>query len=90
MNKADLVVLIAEKARIRKAAAERAINTFIGAIRETLARGEKFTISGFGSFSVSRRKARKGRNPKTGQEIMIPRTETIRFKASGKMKKRLV
>jgi DNA-binding protein HU-beta len=88
MTKADLIVMIAQKAKIKKAEAERAINTFISAVKDTTSRGERFTISGFGSFFASKRLARQGRNPKTGQTIQIPATQTIRFRASAKLKKR--
>ncbi len=88
MTKSNLIVLMAEKARIKKAAAERAINTFISSVKDATSRGERFTISGFGSFFVSKRPARRGRNPKTGQPIQIPATQTVRFRASAKLKKR--
>ena len=88
MTKSDLISVIADKAQIKKAAAERAVNTFISAVQETTARGERFTISGFGSFFASRRPARRGRNPKTGQPIQIPATQTVRFRPSPKLKKR--
>ena len=88
MTKSDLIALIAQRARIKKAAAERAINTFISAVKDTTGQGEKLTISGFGSFFTSKRSAREGRNPKTGQPIQIPATQTIRFRPSAKLKKR--
>lgn len=89
MTKIALAELMAAKARIKKAAAERAINTFVQAIKDTLSKGDTFTISGFGTFSVARRKPRLGRNPKTGERIQIPAIQSIRFKASAKVKKRL-
>jgi len=88
MTKSDLIVVIAQQARIKKAAAERAVNTFISSVKTTTGRGERFTISGFGSFFASRRPARSGRNPKTGQPIQIPATQTVRFRASAKLKQK--
>ncbi len=86
MTKSDLIDLIADRARVSKASAERAINTFVDAIRETVSKGERFTITGFGTFLLSRRAARKGRNPKTGEPIDIPAIEKIKFKASGRLR----
>lgn len=88
MTKSDLIAVIAQEARIKKAAAERAVNTFISSVKDTTSRGERFTISGFGSFFASKRPPRKGRNPKTGQPIQIPATQTVRFRASAKLKKK--
>jgi DNA-binding protein HU-beta len=89
MTKIKLTELIAQKAKIRKAAAERAINTMVGAIKDTLDKGNTFTLTGFGTFFPSKRKARMGRNPKTGQQIHIPTIRTVRFRPSAKMKKRM-
>ena len=88
MTKSDLIVVIAQQARIKKAAAERAVNAFISSVKDATNRGERFTISGFGSFFSSKRPTRTGRNPKTGQPIQIPATQTVRFRASAKLKKR--
>jgi DNA-binding protein HU-beta len=89
MTKIDMINLISAKARIKKAAAERAIETFVQAIKDTLSKEREFTITGLGTFYISRRAARRGRNPKTGEEIQIPPIETVRFRASAKMKRRL-
>ena len=75
MTKAELVVKIAEKANLTKANAERALNAFIGAVEDVLVKEGKLTLTGFGTFQVEKRKARVGRNPRTGKEIKIPATK---------------
>ena len=72
MNKKELVENIAGAADISKAAAEKALNSTLQAIAETLKKGDKVTLVGFGTFSVSKREARKGRNPQSGKTIDIP------------------
>lgn len=89
MTKLDLIDVIAQKAKIKKAAAERAINALVDEIKETLEKGETFTLTGFGTFFASERSARMGRNPKTGQQISIPAIRTVRFRPSAKMRKRV-
>jgi DNA-binding protein HU-beta len=89
MTKIELIDVIARKAKIKKAAAERAINTLVGAMKDSLDKGNTFTLTGFGTFFASNRPARMGRNPKTGQQIHIPAIRTIRFRPSAKMKKRM-
>jgi DNA-binding protein HU-beta len=79
MTKAELVGLVAEGAGISKAAAAKAIDSFITGITKTLKKGGKVTLVGFGTFSVSKRKARKGRNPKTGEVIKIPAAKIPKF-----------
>ncbi len=71
MSKADIVEKIAKDAGISKAASERAVNAFIEAVTNSLKKGQSVTLVGFGTFSVGKRAARKGRNPKTGEEIKI-------------------
>ncbi len=80
MNKAELIATIAEDASISKAQANAAIDSFTEAIQKTLKKGDKVTLVGFGTFSVSKRKARKGRNPKTGEAIKIKAKKVARFK----------
>jgi DNA-binding protein HU-beta len=80
VNKADLVVAIADANKISKAAAHRLISTFLAAIRATLADRGKVTIAGFGTFSVVERSPRTGRNPKNGERIFIPARSVVRFK----------
>lgn len=80
MTKADLVVKIAEKANITKANAERALNAFLETVESTLVKEGKLTLTGFGTFVVEERKARTGRNPRTGAKIQIPSTKVVKFR----------
>ncbi|MBU1001347.1 MAG: HU family DNA-binding protein [Proteobacteria bacterium] len=80
MTKADLVVKIAEKANITKANAERALNAFLDTVEATLVKEGKLTLTGFGTFVVEERKARTGRNPRTGEKIKIPATKVVKFR----------
>jgi len=86
MTKADLVSSMAKDAKITKTAAEKALNAFTGAVTKTLKKGDKITLTGFGTFSVAKRQARKGRNPRTGKEIKIAATNVARFKAGNKLR----
>jgi len=86
MTKADLVVAMAKASGETKASAERAINEFLGAIRDSLKRGRRVTLVGFGSFAVAKRAARNGRNPRTGKLIRIPAARVPRFKPSKALK----
>lgn len=81
MNRNDLVDVIAAAAEITKAEADKALAGFLGAVEKSLKKGDSVIITGFGSFSVNKRAARKGRNPKTGQEIKIPAKKVVKFKA---------
>jgi len=80
MTKADLVGKIAEKIGLTKANAERALNAFIEAVEESLVGEGKITLTGFGTFMVDERKARTGRNPRTGAEITIPASKVVKFR----------
>ncbi len=86
MNKGDLVDAIVKETKISKASAEKALNTVIDSVGATLKKGGKVAVVGFGTFSVSRRKARKGRNPQTGKEIKIPAKNVVKFSAGSKLK----
>ncbi|HON84592.1 MAG TPA: HU family DNA-binding protein [Syntrophorhabdaceae bacterium] len=79
MTKAELISQMAEDAEMTKTAAARALEAFTGAVKDALKKGEKVTLVGFGTFSVSKRKARKGRNPRTGKEIKIPAKNVPKF-----------
>ena len=79
MNKAELIQEIATKAGVKVKEAEDLLDALISATEATLAKGDKVAITGFGTFAVSHRKARKGRNPQTGKEINIPASKTPRF-----------
>ena len=72
MTKADLVEKIAAKANLTKAAAERALNAFLASVEDSLSKEAKLTLTGFGTFAVESRKARQGRNPRTGATLTIP------------------
>jgi DNA-binding protein HU-beta len=85
MNKGDLVEKVAQDCNISKAAAEQALNSVIGAITNAVATGDKVALIGFGTFSVSERAAREGRNPKNGETIQIPAGKVVRFKAGKKL-----
>jgi len=81
MNKGDLVNKITDGAGLNKTQAAEALNATLGAIEKALRDGDKVTLIGFGTFSVSKRAARTGRNPQTGKEIKIAAKSTVRFKA---------
>src|SRR5512136_144607 len=86
MTKADLVEKIAKDAGITKAQAEKAANSTLAAMTDALKAGDKVTLVGFGSFSVSDRKARIGRNPQTGKEIKIAARRAVGFSAGKSLK----
>jgi DNA-binding protein HU-beta len=81
MNKSQLIEQVAAAAEINNASAVRAVDAMLDIISSTLRRGETVTLSGFGTFTVSSRVARNGRNPRTGQPIVIPASRSPRFKA---------
>jgi DNA-binding protein HU-beta len=85
LNKKELVESIAEAAEINKVAAEKALNGTMMAIAGALKKGDAVTLVGFGTFSVSKRESRLGRNPKTGDTIKIPAKKVARFKAGSKL-----
>lgn len=81
MNKAELIEAIAADSKLTKADAKRALDSFIGATTGALKKGDRVALVGFGSFSVTKRAARKGRNPQTGKEINIAAKKVVKFKA---------
>lgn len=89
MNKADLIAKIAEDTGITKLQANAALDSFTEAVIKTLKGGGKVTLVGFGTFLVSKRKARKGRNPQTGAEIKIKAKTVARFKAGKELAEKL-
>ena len=89
MTKAELVSKIAEDAGITKIAATAALDSFLDGVTKTLKAGDKLTLVGFGTFSVSKRAARVGRNPFTGQEIKIKAKKVAKFKASKELSGKL-
>lgn len=86
MTKADLVNAMAEKAGLTKADAEKALKGFCDAVTDALKAGEKVSLVGFGTFSVSKRAARTGQNPQTGKKITIAAANTPKFKAGKALK----
>ena len=86
MTKAELVAVMAKASGSRKAAAERGLGAALGAMRSALKRGQRVTLSGFGTFTVAWRAARVGRNPRTGREIKIPAARVPRFRPSKALK----
>lgn len=87
MTKADLILSIVKDSKITKSGAEKALNAFTAAVTKALKKGDKITLTGFGTFSTARRKARKGRNPRTGKEIKIAATKVAKFKPGNKLRK---
>jgi DNA-binding protein HU-beta len=85
MNKAQLIDAIAEKAGLTKADAKKGLDATIGAIGEALKTGDRVALVGFGSFAVSKRSARTGRNPQTGKEIKIAAKKVVKFKPGAEL-----
>ena len=86
MNKTELVAAIAEQAEISKKDAEKALKAFTDVVAEELKKGEKIQLVGFGTFEVSERAAREGRNPSTGATMKIPASKAPKFKAGKALK----
>jgi DNA-binding protein HU-beta len=86
MTKGELIASIGKEAKISKASAEKAVNAFTNTVMKALKKGDKLALTGFGTFSVAKRKARSGRNPKTGKEIKIPARRVAKFKAGNLLK----
>ncbi len=81
MNKQELVDAMAADAKLTKADAKKALDAFVTATSKSLKKGDRVALVGFGSFSIAKRAARKGRNPQTGKEIKIPAKKVVKFKA---------
>ena len=86
MNKTELIAAIAENAEISKKDAEKALKAFTDVVAAELVKGEKIQLVGFGTFGVSERAAREGRNPKTGEKMPIAASKTPKFKAGKALK----
>ncbi len=86
MKKADLVEAIANKTGLTKADSTRALDATFEAITKALKKGERVPVAGFGTFNVSKRKAREGRNPQTGAKVKIPARKAVTFKAGAALK----
>ncbi|MCW3807710.1 HU family DNA-binding protein [Plebeiibacterium marinum] len=85
MNKAQLIDAIAGDSGLTKADAKKALDSFINVTSEALKGGDRISLIGFGSFSVSERSARTGRNPQTGKEIQIAAKKVVKFKAGSEL-----
>ena len=86
MNKTELIAAVAEKAELSKKDAEKALKAFTDVIAAELVKGEKVQLVGFGTFEVSEREAREGRNPLTGEKITIAASKNPKFKAGKALK----
>ena len=86
MNKAELIEHVAKKAELTKADAQRAVEALIEGIKGTLKKGGEVRLVGFGTFSVAKRAATTGRNPRTGEAIKIPASKQPKFKAGKELK----
>ncbi len=89
MNKTELVAAIAEKAGISKKDSEAALKAFVDTVTEELKKGEKVQLVGFGTFEISERAAREGRNPQTGESMQIAASKNPKFKAGKALKDQL-
>jgi len=87
MNKAELVDAIASETQLSKADAQRALDAFVTATTKALKKGDRVALVGFGSFSVTKRAARNGRNPQTGKTIKIAAKKVAKFKAGAELAK---
>jgi DNA-binding protein HU-beta len=90
MNKMDLIAAVAARTSMTKADAAGAVDAVLGAVEGALKAGEEVRLVGFGTFAVTQRKASKGRDPRTGKEIDIAATTSVRFKAGKGLKDALV
>ena len=86
MNKTELIAAMAEQTNLSKKDAEAALKAFIDVVSEELKKGEKVQLVGFGTFEVSERAAREGRNPQTGETMEIKASKTPKFKAGKALK----
>ena len=86
MNKSDLIESMASDAGISKAAAKKALDSVMGNVEQTLKKGGRVSLVGFGSWSVSKRAAREGRNPQTGKAIKIAAKNVVKFRPGAELK----
>ena len=89
MTKSELIEIVAKQAKLTKKASKEAIEAMTTTIEKSLAKGDKVTVTGFGTFVVRKRASRKGRNPQTGVAMQIPATKTPAFIAGTSMKNRV-
>jgi DNA-binding protein HU-beta len=86
LNKQDMIEQIAQAAEVSKSAAERAVDALVTSIKTSLKKGDMVTLVGFGTFYVGKRKARDGRNPRTGEALKIPAAKIPKFRAGKALK----
>ncbi len=89
MNKAELISAIASNAGMSKASAKKALDAFMDAVSDALAKGERVSLVGFGTWKVSMRQARKGRNPRTKEVITIPAKKVVKFAAGSNLSEKV-
>jgi DNA-binding protein HU-beta len=89
MNKAQLIEAIASEAKMTKADAKKALEAFVTATSKAMSKGDRVALVGFGSFSVTKRAARKGRNPQNGKEIKIAAKKVVKFRAGADLAKKI-
>lgn len=89
LNKAELIEAIAAEAKLTKADAKRALDAFVTSTTKALKKGERVALVGFGTFSITKRAARKGRNPQTGKEIKIAAKKVVKFKAGADLQSKV-
>ncbi len=89
MTKADLIAAVASDTGIKKSVAEKVLNSFMDSIAKAMKKGDKVTLTGFGTFQCTRRAARTGRNPRSGKEIAIPASNVPKFKPGNKLREAL-
>ncbi len=89
MTKAELVAKLAESGKVTKRQAEQMFSTFVDSIKDALQKNERIALPGLGAFSTVQRKARTGRNPRTGAEIKIPARKAVKFSTSSTLSKSL-
>ena len=89
MTKSDVIAEIANKSNLTKADAEKALNSFVEITKDTLKKEGRLALAGFGSFIVSERKERQGRNPQTGETMTIKASKSVRFRAGKALKESL-
>ena len=86
MNKKEIIDAVALKSGLKKTEAEQALNALLDAMTEALAKGDKIQLTGFGSFEVKNRAERTGRNPRTGENVLIEASSTVQFHAGKALK----
>ena len=86
MTKAELVAEIAKKSKLTKADTERVLSSFIEVAKKTLKKEKRLALAGFGTFVITKRKARKGRNPRTGEPIKIKASKVVKFRTGKSLK----